>query len=207
MYYPTRRQRCQFPSWSKKKVIFSHACRGFSRSLHAVTTRMKLPGFKQLNWRIRENLSQAINNGSWYKLSLLVSEDAMIVPVTFIYSVWRLAQNSWDMSPWNEHHYFQFYKLGVCKVINRLSLSCTPLKTAVQNFQALCSNYEARFEEILSLFIKCFVIHRKIGLEGVGKNKGWGDTKTWVTPRRGFKTVRKCPTLRTIPDFRFLEKA
>ena len=35
--------------------------------------------FQQLNWRIRENLSQAMNNGSWYKLSLLVSEDTMIV--------------------------------------------------------------------------------------------------------------------------------
>ena len=32
-------------------------------------------------------------------------------------------------------------------------------------------------------------------------------TKTTVTPPRGFKTVRKCLTLGTIPDFRFLEKA
>ena len=74
----------------EKKVIFSHACRGSSRSLHDVTTHVKPPGFKQLNWRIRENLSQAINNGSWYKL---VSEDAMIVPARCIYSVWRFAQN------------------------------------------------------------------------------------------------------------------
>ena len=113
----------------EKKVIFSHAYRGSSRSLHCVTTHVKPPGFKQLNWRIRENLSQAINNGSWYKLSLLVSEDAMIVPATCIYSVWRFTQNSWDMSPWNKHHYFRFYKLGVGKVINRLFLSCTPLTT------------------------------------------------------------------------------
>ena len=34
-----------------------------------------------------------------------------------------------------------------------------------------------------------------------------GDTKTPVTPPRGFKTVRKCPALGTIPDFDFLEKA
>ena len=59
----------------------------------------------------------------------LVSEDAMIVAATCICSVWRIAQNSWDMSPWNKHHYFRFYKLGVGKVINRLFLSCTPLTT------------------------------------------------------------------------------
>ena len=81
----------------RKKVIFSHAYRGSSRSLHGVTTHVKPPGFKQLNWRISENLSQAINNGSWYKLSILVSEDAMIVPATCIYSVWRFTQNSWDI--------------------------------------------------------------------------------------------------------------
>ena len=81
----------------RKKVIFSHAYRGLSRSFHGVTIHVKPPGFKQLNWRIREHLSQAINNGSWYKLSFLVSEDAMIVPATCIYSVWRFTQNSWDM--------------------------------------------------------------------------------------------------------------
>ena len=178
----------------RKKVIFSHAYRGSSRSLHGVTTHVKPPGFKQLNWRIRENLSQAINNGSWYKLSLLVSEDAMIVPATFIYSVWRLAQNSWDMSPWNEHHYFQFYKLGVGKVINRLNLSCTPLKTAVQNFQAFCSNHEARFGE---------------NWFGRGWEEWWmsrGDTKTSVTPPRGFKTMSKCPPYGQFQIFVFLKK-
>ena len=113
----------------RKKVIFSHAYRGSSRSLPGVTTHVKPSGFKQLNWRIRENLSRAINNGSWYKLSLLVSEDAMTVPATCTYSVWRLAQNSRDMSPWNKHRYFRFYKLIVGKVINRLNLSCTLLTT------------------------------------------------------------------------------
>ena len=49
----------------RKKVIFSHAYRGSSRSFHGVTTHVKPPGLKQLNWRIREHLSQAINNGSW----------------------------------------------------------------------------------------------------------------------------------------------
>ena len=78
----------------RKKVIFSHAYRGSSRSLHGVTTHVKPPGFKQLNWRILENLSQAINNGSWYKLSLLMSEDAMIVTATCIYSIWGFGQNS-----------------------------------------------------------------------------------------------------------------
>ena len=116
MYYLTRRH---FPPYTAGRS---------SRSWHGVTTYVKPPGFKQLNWKIRENLSQAINNGSWYKLSLLVSEDAMIVPATCIYSVWRFTQNSWDMSPWNKHHYFRFYKLGVSKVINKLILSCTPLK-------------------------------------------------------------------------------
>ena len=63
----------------------------------------------------------------------LVSEDAMIVAATRICSVWRIAQNSWDMSPWNKHHYFRFYKLGVGKVINWLNLSCTPLTTVPCN--------------------------------------------------------------------------
>ena len=109
----------------KTEVIFSHAYRGSSRSLHGLTTHVKPPRFKRLNWRIRENLSRAINNGSWYKLSLLVSEDAMTVPATCTYSLWRLTQNSRDMSPWNKHRYFRFYKLIVGKVINRLNLSCT----------------------------------------------------------------------------------
>ena len=166
-----------------------------------------LPGFKQLNWRISENLSQAINNGSWYKLSLLRSEDAMIVPAKSIYSVWRLAQNSWDMSSWNEHHYFQFYKLGVGKVINRFNLSCTPFKTAVQNFQAFCSNREARFEEILSLSIKCFVIHRKIGLEGVEKNEGWAEEiQKPQSPHRGaLKLCANAPPQGEFQIFVFLK--
>ena len=109
----------------RKKVIFSHAYRGLSRSFHGVTIHVKPPGFKQLNWRIREHLSQAINNGSWYKLSFLVSEDAMIVPATCIHSVWRFAQTSWDMGPWNKHHYFWFYKLGVGKVIRNGPLEIT----------------------------------------------------------------------------------
>ena len=124
LYYLTRRQRMPISGLIEKRVIFSHAYRGSSRSLHGVTTHVKPPGFKQLNWRIRENLSQAIN-----KLSLLVSEDAMIVPATYIYSVSTFAQNSLDMSPWSKHHYFRFYKLDVAKVINRLILSCTPLTT------------------------------------------------------------------------------
>ena len=74
MSYLTLRQRCQFPSWSQKKVLFSNAYQWSSTSLHGVTTHVKPPGFKQRNWRIRENLSQAIN-----KLSSLVSEDATIV--------------------------------------------------------------------------------------------------------------------------------
>ena len=131
IYYLTRQQRCQFLSWSKKtEVIFSHAYRGSSRSLHDLTTHVKPSRFKRLNWRIRENLTRAINNGSWYKLSLLVSEDAMTVPATCTYSLWRLTQNSRDMSPWNKHRYFRFYKLIVGKVINRLNLSCTLLTTA-----------------------------------------------------------------------------
>ena len=45
----------------EKKAIFSHAYYELSRSLHGVTTHVKPPGFKQLNWRIREeNLSQAV---------------------------------------------------------------------------------------------------------------------------------------------------
>ena len=143
---------------------------------------VKPPGFKQLYWRIRENLSQAINIGSWYKWSLLVSEDAMIVPATCIYSVWRFAQNSWDMSPWNKHHYFRFYKLGVSKVINRRILSCTPLTTV---------NHESRFEEIISISIKCFVINRRIGLEGVEKNKGWAQQiRKPQSPYRGALKLR-----------------
>ena len=63
----------------------------------------------------------------------LVREDAMIVAATCICSVWRIAQNSWDMSPWNKHHYFRFYKLGVGKVINWLNLYCTPLTTVPCN--------------------------------------------------------------------------
>ena len=111
----------------EKKVIFSQAYCGLSCSLHGITTHVKPPDFKHLNWRIRENLSQAINNGSWYKLSLLVSKDAMIVPATCIYSVWRFALNSLDMSPWYKYYYSWFYKLGIGKVINRLNLSCAPL--------------------------------------------------------------------------------
>ena len=90
----------------ERKVIFSHAYRRSSRSLNGVTTHVKPPAFKQLNWRIRENLSQAINDGSWYKLSLLASEDAMIVPATCTNCVWRFAQNSWDKSPWNNEQLF-----------------------------------------------------------------------------------------------------
>ena len=48
----------------EKKVIFSHAYCGLSCSLHGILTHVELPDFKQLNLRIRENLSQAINNGS-----------------------------------------------------------------------------------------------------------------------------------------------
>ena len=176
---------------TEKKGIFSHAYCGSSRSLHGVTTHVKPPGFKQLNWRIRENLSQAINNGSWYKLSLLVSEDAMIGPATWTYSVWRFAQNSWDMSPWNKHHYFRFYKLGVGKVITRLNLSCTPFKNGfVQDCQVFCSNHETLFEEILGLSLKCFVINRKIGLEGVEKNEGWAqEIQKPQSPHRGALTL------------------
>ena len=167
----------------------NNAYRGSSRSLHGVTTQVKRPGFKQLNWRIRENLSQAIHNRSWYKLSLLVSEDAMIVPATCIYSVWRFTQNSWDMSPWNKHHYFRFYKLGVGKVLTRLNLY-TIKNGFLQNCQVFCSNHEARFEEILGLSIKSFVVKRKIGLEGVEKNDGWAlEIHKSQSPHRGALTL------------------
>ena len=122
----------------RKKVIFSHAYRGLSRSFHGVTIHVKPPGFKQLNWRIREHLSQAINNGSWYKLSFLVSEDAMIVPATCIHSVWRFAQTSWDMVskvffglkirgdplPWILHW------VGI-QIVFKWSSKCTPCKWRV----------------------------------------------------------------------------
>ena len=39
-------------------------------------------------------------------------------------------------------------------------------------FQVFCFNQAACFEEILGLFINCFAINRKIGLEGVEKNEG-----------------------------------
>ena len=38
----------------EKKVIFSHAYRGSSRSLQGVTHSSKTAWFQQLNWRIRE---------------------------------------------------------------------------------------------------------------------------------------------------------
>ena len=38
-------------------------------------------------------------------------------------------------------------------------------------FQVFCFNHAARLE-ILGLFINCFAINRKIGLEGVEKNEG-----------------------------------
>ena len=73
----------------------------------------------------------------------------------------------------------------------------------LQDFQVFCLNYEVRFEEILGLSMKYFVINRKIGLDAWGWEE-WGmstgDTKTPVTQPRGFKTVRKYPTLGTIPD-------
>ena len=174
----------------EKKVIFSYAYRGSSRSLHGVTTHVKRPGFKQLNWRIRENLSHAIHNRSWYKLSLLLSEDAMIVPATCVYSVWKFAQNSWDVSPWYKHHYFWFYKLGVGKVINRFNLSCTPKNGFLPNCQVFCSCHEARFEEIVGLSVKSFVVNRKIGLEGVKKNEGWAlKIQKAQSPHRGALTL------------------
>ena len=40
---------------------------------------------------------------------------------------------------------------------------------SVQNFQVFCSNHEASFLEILGLSIKCFVINRKIDMEGVDR--------------------------------------
>ena len=43
---------------------------------------------------------------------------------------------------------------------------------SVQNFQVFCLSHEARFEEILCLSIKGFLIKSKIGLEGVKKNEG-----------------------------------
>ena len=140
LYYLTRRRRMPISGLIEKRVIFSHAYRGSSRSLHGVTTYVKPPGFKQLNWRIRENLSQSIN-----KLSLLVSEDAMIVPATYIYSVLTFAQNSLDMSPWSKHHYFRFYKLDVAKVINRLILPCTPLTTVSCKFSGILFQSRSSF--------------------------------------------------------------
>ena len=116
---------------------------------------VKPPGFKQLNWTIRGNLSQAINNGSWHKLSLLVSEDARMVLATCIYRVGRFAQNSWDRSPWNKHHYFRFYKLGFGKVINRLILSCTPLTTVP-------SKIFGYFVSIANLVLRIFLVFRSV---------------------------------------------
>ena len=178
----------------RKKVIFSHAYRGSSRSLPGVTTHVKPPGFKQLNWRIRENLSQAINNGSWYKLSLLVSEDAMIVPAKCMFQL---------------NHYFRFCKLGVCKVINRLILSWTPITTVpYQIIYLFCFNHESRFKEILGLSIKCVVMNRKIGLEEVEKNEVWAqEIRKLQSPHQGAIKLRKCLSRGTIPDFSFLEKA
>ena len=154
MYYLTLRQRCQFQSWSRKKqYLFSHA---YIMSRHVPCMALQLTWkhlvYKQLNWRIHEeNLSQAVNNGSWYKLSLLVSEDAMIVPATCIYSVWRFAQNSWDMSPWYKYYYFLSHKLGVGKVINRLNLSCTPLA------MILCKIFRY-FVPIMKLVLRRFLV-------------------------------------------------
>ena len=54
------------------------------------------------------------------------------------------------------------------------------------NFQVFCLNHEARFEEILCLSIKGFLINRKIGLEGVKKNEGWAqDYKNHSHPTEG----------------------
>ena len=78
----------------------------------------------------------------------------MIVPATCI-----------NMSPSNKHNYFRFCKFGVGKVILKKnpSILYTINNGSVQNFQLFCFNHESRFEEILGLFIKCFVINRKIG--------------------------------------------
>ena len=143
---------------------------------------------------------------AWFQTTEL--KNPWKVPAKSIYSVWRLAQNSWDMSPWNEHHYFQFYKLGVGKVINRFHLPCTPLKTAVQNFEAFCSNHEACFEEILSLSIKYFVIYRKIGLEGVGNNERWAEEiQKPQSPHRGTsKLCANAPPYGQFQIFVFLKK-
>ena len=101
MYYLNRRQRCHFPSWSKKSNICPRHIAGHvpSMALQLTWDHLGPPSFKQLNWRIRGDLSQAINNGSRYNLSLLVSEDAMIVPPTCVYSVLIFTQNTkWETS-------------------------------------------------------------------------------------------------------------
>ena len=79
----------------------------------------------------------------------------------------------------------------------------------MQNFQIFVPIIEARCEEILGLSVKCFVIKRKIDLEGLRRirDEHSQDTKTPVTSSRGSKAVHKCPTLGAIPDFCFLEKA
>ena len=82
----------------------------------------------------------------------------------FRYSIWA--------TPIYKHPYFRVCKLGVGKVINRLSILYTINNGSVQNFRIFFSNHEARFEEILGLSIKYFVINRKIGLDGVDKNEG-----------------------------------
>ena len=57
---------------------------------------------------------------------------------------------------------------------------------SVYNFQVFCLDHEARFEEILCLSIKGFLINRKIGLEGVKKNEGWAqDSKNHSHPTEG----------------------
>ena len=174
MYCLTRRQRCQFPAWSKKSNIFP-----------SVTTHVKPPGFKQLNWRIRENLSQAINNGSWYKLSLLVSEDAMTVPATCIYSIWRFTQNSWDMSPWKKHHY-----LKALNIIKKIGLWQSNISNgSVYNLHNYSTSYSTRIYRIREnyrIYIILSGLHWKIALHQKPSSSSTAATTSWSILMGGF---------------------
>ena len=120
-----------------------------------------------------------------------------------------MRHETWDMSPWNKHHYFRFCKLGVGKVINRLILSWTPLTTGpCEIIYLFCFTHEFGFEEILGLVIKCFVINRKNSLEEVEKNEGWEqEIRKPQSPHRGaLKLCANAPPWGQVQILVFLKK-
>ena len=91
--------------------------------------------------------------------------------------------------------------MGVGKVMNRLILPCTPLTTVP------CTIFRY-FVSITKPVLRRFLINRNLVWKGLRRMRDEPrTTKTTVTPPKGFKTVRKCLTLGTIPNVRFLEKA